>query len=150
VRLDENEICISGPRRTDVTGVGAWSPYVENLALPKSLKRGNLTRAKAVIRGMTADDCQGFLNVARSTLQNEFIKRILKMRIVLAAIVPFILFSGSMANAACSDCTKIECSGRQIECGHKNFAAKIKCEADKSAWKAECETKKSACYKTCL
>jgi hypothetical protein len=37
VCLDDNETRISGARRADVTGVGAWEPHVEDLALPKSL-----------------------------------------------------------------------------------------------------------------
>jgi len=35
--MDDNETRISGVRRADVTGVGAWVPHVEDLALPKSL-----------------------------------------------------------------------------------------------------------------
>jgi hypothetical protein len=37
----------------EVTGVSAWEPYVEDLALPKSLESGNFTLAKAVIRWMS-------------------------------------------------------------------------------------------------
>jgi hypothetical protein len=43
VRLDDNETRIPDARRADVTGVGAWDPHVEDLALPKSLKSGNLS-----------------------------------------------------------------------------------------------------------
>jgi hypothetical protein len=53
VRLDDNKIHIFGARRADVTGVGAWEPHVEDLALPKSLKSGNFTLAKALIRWMS-------------------------------------------------------------------------------------------------
>jgi hypothetical protein len=53
VRLDGNEIRISGARRADVTGVVHGSPRVEDLALPKSVESGNLSVNKAVIRRMS-------------------------------------------------------------------------------------------------
>jgi hypothetical protein len=50
VRLDDNETRMSGARRADVSGVGAWVPSRRRFALPKSLKSGNLIFAKALIR----------------------------------------------------------------------------------------------------
>jgi hypothetical protein len=43
VRLDANKIGISGARRADVTGLSAWELPVDELALPKSFKSGNLS-----------------------------------------------------------------------------------------------------------
>jgi hypothetical protein len=54
MRLDDNETRISrGARRCRQAWVHG-SPHVEDLALPKSLKSGNFTLAKAVIRWMSA------------------------------------------------------------------------------------------------
>jgi hypothetical protein len=50
VRLDDNEIRISGARRAKCRWLGCTRPRVEGLELPKSLKSCNLTLAKAVIR----------------------------------------------------------------------------------------------------
>jgi hypothetical protein len=52
VRLDDNEISISGARRADVTGLGAWERHVEGLALPKSVEIDNLSLNKVFIRLM--------------------------------------------------------------------------------------------------
>lgn len=54
--------------------------------------------------------------------------------------------SSAMAQTLFTECRQLECSGRQIDCGHKNPVDKIKCEANKSKWKANCETKKQACF----
>jgi hypothetical protein len=51
VRLD-NKIHIFGARRTNVTGLNAREPCVEELALPKSVESGNLSSDKAVILWM--------------------------------------------------------------------------------------------------
>jgi hypothetical protein len=42
VRLDDNKIHIFGARRTNVTGLNAREPRAGELALPKSVKSGNL------------------------------------------------------------------------------------------------------------
>jgi hypothetical protein len=39
VRLDDNETRISGARRADVTGVGAWEPSCRGLGIAKTLKK---------------------------------------------------------------------------------------------------------------
>ena len=53
MRLDDNETRISrGARRCRQAWVHG-SPHVEDLALPKSLKSGNFTLAKADIRWMS-------------------------------------------------------------------------------------------------
>jgi hypothetical protein len=39
VRLDDNEIRISGARRADVTGVGAWEPPCRGIGIAKILKK---------------------------------------------------------------------------------------------------------------
>ena len=39
VRLDDNEIRISGARRADVTGVGAWEPSCRGFGIAKILKK---------------------------------------------------------------------------------------------------------------
>jgi hypothetical protein len=54
VRLDDNEIRISGARRANVTGLGAREPRAEELASPISAESGNLGLNKAVIRWMSA------------------------------------------------------------------------------------------------
>ena len=53
VRLDDNEIRISGARRVNVTGLGAREPLAEELASPISAESGNLGLNKAVIRWMS-------------------------------------------------------------------------------------------------
>jgi len=53
VRLDDNQISISGARRANVTGLEAREPRVEELALPKSVESGNLSVNEAVIRWMS-------------------------------------------------------------------------------------------------
>jgi hypothetical protein len=55
VRLDDNEIRISGARRADVTGLGAREPRAEELASPISAESGNLGLNKAVIRWMSVE-----------------------------------------------------------------------------------------------
>jgi hypothetical protein len=42
VRLDDNETRISGARRADVTGVGAWEPSCRGLGIAKTLKKRQL------------------------------------------------------------------------------------------------------------
>ena len=42
VRLDDNEIRISGARRADVTGVGAWEPSCRGFGIAKILKKRQL------------------------------------------------------------------------------------------------------------
>jgi hypothetical protein len=64
VRLDDNQTRISRARRADVTGMGAWSPHVEELALPKSLKSCNFTLAKAVIRWMSVEAALRYRSVS--------------------------------------------------------------------------------------
>jgi hypothetical protein len=59
--------------------------------------------------------------------------------------VAIVLFAGSPALAECYECKEIECSGRQIECGHKDPLAKADCEVRKEKWKLNCEAKKGAC-----
>jgi hypothetical protein len=46
---------LSGARRANVTGLGAWEPRVEELALPISAESGNLGLNKAVIRWMSGN-----------------------------------------------------------------------------------------------
>ena len=52
MRLDDNERISRGARRCRQAWVHG-SPHVEDLALPKSLKSGNFTLAKADIRWMS-------------------------------------------------------------------------------------------------
>jgi hypothetical protein len=52
-------------------------------------------------------------------------------------------------HAACIDCKNIDCSGRDIDCGHKPFLEKISCEADKKRIMMGCEAKKLVCTSTC-
>ena len=61
------------------------------------------------------------------------------------ASVGSLLFSVYPAAADCTECKQIECSGRQIDCGHEDPISKVKCEADKELWKLNCEAKKAAC-----
>jgi len=42
MRLDDNETRISGARRADVTGVGAWEPSCRGLGIAKTLKKRQL------------------------------------------------------------------------------------------------------------
>jgi antitoxin HigA-1 len=72
-------------------------------------------------------------------------KGILMRNFFAFASVIFLLFSGSPAAAATTECKDIECSGRQIDCGNKSILEKPKCEIDKDAWKKKCEAKKAAC-----
>jgi hypothetical protein len=51
----DNKIHIFGARRANVTGLGAREPRAEELALPKSVERGNLSLNKAVIRWMSVN-----------------------------------------------------------------------------------------------
>jgi hypothetical protein len=42
-------------RRADGTGLGAWGPHLEGLALPISVDSGSVGSAKVVIRGISAN-----------------------------------------------------------------------------------------------
>ena len=42
MRLDENETRISGARRADVTGVGAWEPSCRGFGIAKIFKKRQL------------------------------------------------------------------------------------------------------------
>jgi hypothetical protein len=39
MRLDDNETRISGARRAEVTGVGAWEPPCRGIGIAKTLKK---------------------------------------------------------------------------------------------------------------
>jgi hypothetical protein len=53
VRLDDNEIRISGARRAKCRWLGCTRHYVEGLALPRSVESGNLSVNRAVIQWMS-------------------------------------------------------------------------------------------------
>jgi hypothetical protein len=55
----------------------------------------------------------------------------------------------NLVNAGCTTCKSIECSGRQIDCSHKSFLEKGRCELNKELWKKSCEGKKLICTSTC-
>jgi uncharacterized protein YjbI with pentapeptide repeats len=46
VRLDDDQTRISGARRADVTGVGAWEPPCRGIGIAKILKKRNFTLAQ--------------------------------------------------------------------------------------------------------
>jgi hypothetical protein len=48
LHLDANKTRISGARRANVTGLGAREAHVDELALPKSVERRNISLNKAV------------------------------------------------------------------------------------------------------
>jgi hypothetical protein len=48
LHLDTNKTRISGARRANVTGLGAREAHVDELALPKSVERRNISLNKAV------------------------------------------------------------------------------------------------------
>ena len=52
MRLDDNEIRISGARRAKCRWLGCTRHRVEGLALPKSVESGKLSLNKVVIRSM--------------------------------------------------------------------------------------------------
>jgi hypothetical protein len=49
--LDTNKTHVSGARRANVSGLDAWEAHVDELALPKSVERSNIS-LKAVVWGM--------------------------------------------------------------------------------------------------
>jgi hypothetical protein len=55
VRLDDNETRISGARRAQVTGVGAWVPSCRGFGIAKILRGGNFILAKAAMRWMLVE-----------------------------------------------------------------------------------------------
>lgn len=54
-----------------------------------------------------------------------------------------------LLHAACVDCKRIDCSGRDIDCSHKTFLEKGLCEATKKQTMMKCEGKKLVCTGTC-
>lgn len=52
-------------------------------------------------------------------------------------------------HAACDYCKAIDCSGRDIDCGHKTPFDKLTCEANKKQTMMSCEGTKFVCSSTC-
>ena len=81
---------------------------------------------------------------------------------VIVTLAPIALVPTGCAEP-CSNCTNIDCSGRDIDCSsndiecrqsnHSNKAGcelrKAECEAKKKETMMECEKYKSLCFKSC-
>ncbi len=71
MRLDDNETRISGTRRADVTGVGAWEPSCRGFGIAKILKKRQLHTRQGCHRVDAGLDKSG-KNVARAAAESRF------------------------------------------------------------------------------
>jgi hypothetical protein len=63
VRLDDSEIRVPGGRRVHLNGLDARNLHFAGLALPKSVKSGNICCNDAVVRWMSAQQARNPLDV---------------------------------------------------------------------------------------
>ena len=63
VRLDDSEIRVPGGRRVHLNGLDARNLHFAGLALPKSVKSGNICCNDAVVRRMSAQQARNPLDV---------------------------------------------------------------------------------------
>jgi hypothetical protein len=70
-RLDDNETRISGARRADVTGVGAWEPSCRGFGIAKILKNRQLHTRQGCHQMDVGLDKSG-KNVARAAAEGRF------------------------------------------------------------------------------
>ena len=71
-----------------------------------------------------------------------------RVLIVIATLASITLLSTGCADP-CSNCTKIACSGNDIECRDIKNSNKAECEAKKKQAMMECEEYRALCFKAC-